>query len=56
MNDLTVTGKQKFMGKNIPVVLGGFGEDKKCISDKTVAEIHGMEIKHVRELINRNVN
>lgn len=42
------------MGKEIPVVLGGFGPDKKCVSDKTVAEIHGMEIKHVRELLNRN--
>lgn len=56
MNNLTVKGKQSFMGKDIPVVLGGFGEDKKCVSDKTVSEIHGMEIKHVRELINRNIN
>ena len=55
MNELQVTGKQEFMGKEIPVILGGFGEDKKCISDKTIAEIHGMELKHVRELVNRNV-
>lgn len=55
MNELKVTGKQDFMGKEIPVVLGGFGVGKKCISDKTIAEIHGMEIKHVRELINRNI-
>lgn len=54
MNKLQVTGRQNFMGKDIPVVLGGFGADKKCISDKTIAEIHGMEIKHVRELLNRN--
>lgn len=54
MNNLKVTGKQNFMGKQIPIVLGGFGEDKKCISDKVIAEIHDMEIFHVRELINRN--
>ncbi|WP_219670881.1 ORF6N domain-containing protein, partial [Clostridioides difficile] len=34
---------------------GGFGEGKKCITDKTISEIHNMEIKHVRELINRNI-
>lgn len=55
MNNLTVKGSQKFMGKEIPVVAGGFGENAKCVSDKTVAEVHGIEIKHVRELINRNI-
>lgn len=55
MNNLTVTGKQKFMGKDIPVVLGGFGEDKKCVSDKTVAEIHGMRDPDVRRRITDNI-
>lgn len=55
MNELTVTGKQNFMGINIPVVLGGFGEDKRCMSDKTIAEIHSMEPKHVRERISQNI-
>ncbi len=55
MNSLTVKGTQSFMGKEIPVVLGGFGEGKKCVSDKTIAEIHNMQPKHVRELINRNI-
>lgn len=54
MNELQILGKQPFMGKEIPIVLGGFGKDKKCICDKTIAEIHGMETKHVRELLNRN--
>lgn len=54
MNNLTVTGKQKFMGKDIPVVLGGFGGDKKCVSDKTVAEIHGITTSDVRKAIGRN--
>lgn len=43
MNELTVTGKQNFMEIEIPVVAGGFGKDKRCMSDKTIAAIHGME-------------
>lgn len=56
MNDLIVNGKQKFMGKEIPVVLGGFGEGKKCICDKTVAEIHDMGAFKVRERIASNIS
>lgn len=55
-NELRINGTQEFMGLDIPVVLGGFGGGKKCISDKTIAEIHKMKIKHIRELINRNNN
>lgn len=55
MNELKVTGIQNFMGLEIPVVLGGFGEGKKCISDKTVAEIHGMEVRNVRARISDNI-
>lgn len=55
MNVITVTGKQKFMGLDIPVVLGGFGEGKKCISDKTIAEIHGMEVRNARARITDNI-
>lgn len=55
MNNLIVNGTQKFMGIDIPVVTGGFGADKKCVCDKTIAEIHGMKTFHVRELINSNI-
>lgn len=27
------------MGIEIPVIEGGFGEDKRCLTDKTIAEI-----------------
>ena len=40
-NELRVNGTQKFMGIDIPVVEGGFGENQKVILAKTVAEIHG---------------
>ncbi|MDC7289555.1 ORF6N domain-containing protein [Blautia schinkii] len=55
MNQLTVTGTQSFMGKDIPVVAGGFGKNQKCISDKTVAEIHGMREPDVRRRITDNI-
>lgn len=56
MNGLTVTGKQIFMGKEIPVVRGGFGADKKSITDKAIAEIHDMETRNVRARITENIN
>lgn len=50
-----VQGKQQFMGKEIPVVLGGFGESKKAVSDKMVAEIHSMNVTDVRRRITDNI-
>lgn len=55
MTELIVKGKQTFLGKEIPVVLGGFGSDKKCISDKTAAEIHGMREPDVRRRVTDNI-
>ena len=55
MNALQITGKQNFMGKDIPVILGGFGADKKCISDKTIAEIHETRARYIRELVSKNI-
>lgn len=55
MNQLQINGTQSFMGKEIPVILGGFGPDKKCISDKTIAEIHGMRTPDVRRRISDNL-
>lgn len=54
-NEILVIGKQVFMGKEIPVIEGGFGKGKKCICDKTIAEIHRMKTFHVRELLNNNI-
>lgn len=55
MNELQIKGTQKFMGKEIPVVEGGFGEGKRCLTDKTIAEIHGMQPKNVRARITDNL-
>ncbi len=56
MNNLIVKGKQNFMGKEIPVVLGGFGEGKKCICDKTIAEIHNQPVPEIRRRLNENIS
>lgn len=56
MNELQVKGTQSFMGKEIPVVEGGFGEGQKVILAKTIAEIHGMRIGKINELINTNID
>lgn len=53
-NELIFKGNQKFMDKEIPVIYGGFGENQKCISDKTVAELHSTEIRWVRRHITDN--
>lgn len=55
-NELKVLGTQEFMGKEIPSIVGGFGEDCKVVTDKMVAEIHGVQNKHIRETLNRNIN
>ena len=54
VENLRVKGTQKFMGKEIPVIEGGFGENKKVILAKTVAEIHGQPLKKINQLINEN--
>lgn len=55
MKQLQIQGKQEFMGMEIPIIEGGFGEGKRCLTDKTIAEIHQITVKYVRELINRHI-
>lgn len=55
-NQIKTNGRQMFMGVEIPIVEGGFGDGCKCITDKTVSEIHEIKVIHVRELINKNIN
>lgn len=54
-NVIELRGRQEFMGKEIPVVLGGFGKDAKCICDKTIAEIHGQPVIEIRRRIKDNI-
>lgn len=54
-NELKVSGNQKFMGIDIPVIEGGFGENQKVILAKTIAEIHNQPLKKINQLINDNI-
>lgn len=56
MNELKVNGTQIFMGIEIPVIEGGFGENCRVMTAKTIAEIHGIKLKHVNEVINNNIS
>lgn len=55
MKNIIVKGTQEFMGKEIPIVEGGFGEGQRAMSDKTIADVHGMMPKHIRERIAKNI-
>lgn len=55
MTKLTVLETQEFLGINIPVIEGGFGEGQKVILAKTVAEIHGVRNNDIQDLINNNI-
>lgn len=39
----------------LPIIEGGFGENQKVILAKTIAEIHGAELKDINKLINNNI-
>lgn len=56
MNNLVIRGRQEFLGMDIPVIEGGFGEGKKVMLAKTIAEVHGEEPRRINEIINRNLD
>lgn len=53
MKELQIKGTQNFLGVNIPIIEGGFGENQKVILAKTVAEIHEITVKDINKLINK---
>lgn len=55
-NEIMVKGTQEFMGIEIPIIEGGFGEGCKCVTANTVAEIHETRLDKVNELISNNIN
>lgn len=54
--EIEITGTQDFLGKEIPVIEGGFGEGQKVVLAKTIAEIHEVELRKINELINNNID
>ncbi|EON3039215.1 ORF6C domain-containing protein [Enterococcus faecium] len=54
MNELRVTGKQKIGNIEFTGIEGGFGKEKKAMTVKDIAEIHGKEVKAINQAINMN--
>lgn len=54
-NGFKIIGKQEFLNLEIPIIEGGFGKNKRCMTDMTISKIHSVQIKHIRELITRNI-
>lgn len=52
--EIKIIGTQDFMGKEIPVIEGGFSEGQKVVLAKTVAEIHETRLDKINELINNH--
>lgn len=55
-NELKVNGKQSFMGIDIPIIEGGFGENKRIVTAKTVSEIHGTRLADINATIKRMID
>ena len=53
--EIQIKGTINFMGKEIPNVYGGFGDNKKAVSDKTISELHNQRLPKIRQLINNNI-
>lgn len=49
--EIKLNGTQIFMGREIPVIEGGFGEGCKCVTDKTISEIHDVPTREIRRLV-----
>ncbi|MCU5708066.1 ORF6N domain-containing protein [Bacillus cereus] len=56
MNELQIIGKQTVAGYEFTGIEGGFGNDKKAMLVKEVAEIHGQPLKEINRRINTNRN
>ncbi|HDR4368838.1 TPA: ORF6N domain-containing protein [Bacillus cereus] len=54
MDQLQIIGKQNIAGYEFTGIEGGFGEGKKAMLVKEVAEIHRKEVKHINLRINEN--
>lgn len=55
MNNLVVKGMQNIEGMKFHDIEGGFGEGKKAMLVKEIANIHGRELKAINQNINNNI-
>lgn len=55
-NELKISGTQNFMGIEIPIIEGGFGENCRVLTANTIAEIHNSRLDKINELITNNIS
>lgn len=55
-NEIKINGTQNFIGYDIPIIEGGFGEKCKCVTVNTIADIHGARIDKINKLIANNAD
>lgn len=55
MNEIRVIDRTNIGGNDIAVIAGGFGEGKRCLTDKQISEIHEMRNADVRKRISDNI-
>jgi len=54
-NELIVNGKVLVNDVEVHNIFGEFGENQKSALVKEIANVHGVELKHLNEKINRNI-
>ncbi|CAH2465069.1 ORF6C domain-containing protein [Bacillus mycoides] len=55
-NELHILGQQYIAGYQFTGIEGGFGKDQKAMLVKEIAVIHGKQVGHINEAINKNRN
>lgn len=55
MNEIRVVDKQEFLGLELPVIEGGFGEGTRVMTAHTIAQIHGTAVGEINRLTNDNI-
>ena len=57
MNELILRNENvEFMGQNIPVVEGGFGESCRVLTAHMISKIHNIDVKRINELTTNNLD
>ena len=54
MNELKLVGTKIIGSNEVKVIEGGFGKNQKVLLASDIAIQHGVELKHLQQLINRN--
>lgn len=56
MNNLKINGSTEFMGVSLPIIEGGFGEDKRSILVDLIADVHNSEVKEINKSVKRLID